>query len=464
LGVVLLLFMLWLAVMYGLFAYWADRELREAIAEADHESPSGWQLADIDARREQVPDEENAAFVVMKVKSLLPANWAIQTNSTNAGTQQSWLELSPEVQLDQDMVAGLRTSLAQVEPARAEARKLIGMTRGRFPLEWADDIFMTTFQSQDARSAANLLGYEAALAAQDGNADAAVDVVRALVGSARSIGDEPTLVSTLSRLACDAHAVAALERALAQGEPSLWHLEAVQALLEKEATEPLFVQGVRGERAGLHKMLLSLRHGDTTLSRLAGATGAVEKKVMDLASPTLARRSHAHMLRLLNEYVEASQLPPEKQPAVMKGLERKVIQAKIEYDVVTALVMPAIIKVSEANRRGVGNLRCALVAVALERYRRDHGRWPDTLDALVPQYVAAVPADPQDGKPLRFKRRPDGVVVYWIGHDGADDGGKLNRLNYLAKGSDQGFQLWDVDQRRQPAREMLSMPTPEAAP
>jgi hypothetical protein len=120
--------------------------------------------------------------------------------------------------------------------------------------------------------------------------------------------------------------------------------------------------------------------------------------------------------------------------------------------------MPAIMKVSEANRRGLGSLRSAYVAVAVERYRRDHGSWPDTLNALVPNYLPALPTDPQDGAPLRFKRTPDGVVVYWLGLDGIDNGGKLNRLNYLAQGSDQGFQLWDVKQRRQPAREVLQMP------
>jgi hypothetical protein len=479
-GLVVFVFVLWLAVMYGFFAYWTDHDLREAMAVADRDSPRGWQLDDIEAHREQVPDEENAALVILKVKSLLPANWPTPIvplapaekedgNGDDAADKPlNWDEklrdLSPEVQLNAAVLHGLRASLAEIEPARAEARKLIGMTRGRFPLVWDATLYATTLHSQNARSTVNLLRYEAALASQEGDADGAVAFVRGLIGSARSVGDEPLLISVLIRLAGDAQAVLSLERALAQGEPSVWELEAVQALLEKEATEPLFVQAMRGERAAMHKMLLSWRHGEGGLAQLAGATGGVDKMVLDLTGPTLARRSHPQMLRLLNEYVEASQLPLEKQPAAMKNLERQVIQAKLQYDVVTALMMPATIKVSNAYRRGVGNLRCAFVAVALERFRRDHGSWPETLDALVPQYLAAVPADPQDGKPLRLKRRPDGVVVYWIGHDDTDDGGKLDRRNSLAKGTDQGFQLWDVKQRRQPPREVLPMPKEEEAP
>ena len=95
--------------------------------------------------------------------------------------------------------------------------------------------------------------------------------------------------------------------------------------------------------------------------------------------------------------------------------------------------------------------------------RRDHGHWPDTLDAVVPKYLAAVPKDPQDGNPLRFTQRPDGVIVYWIGPDGTDDGGKLSRHNPLTPGTDQGFQLWNVRQRRQPARELLPQPAEETA-
>jgi hypothetical protein len=166
----------------------------------------------------------------------------------------------------------------------------------------------------------------------------------------------------------------------------------------------------------------------------------------------------------MNEYVEASKLPLEKQPLVMQTLQKQVIQARQQYDIVTALLMPAMTKVSERYRRGVGNLRCAFVAVALERYRRDHDHWPETLDALVPDYLSEVPSDPQDGKPLRFQRRLDGVVVYSIGSDGADHGGKLNRQNPWALGGDHGIQLWEVKQRRQRPREPLPAPREEEMP
>lgn len=469
-GVAVLLFVVWLGIMYGFFVYWTGRELREVVAATDRENPEGWELEDIEAHREQIPDEENAALVVLHVKSLLPAGWPLKTGGADASAETSWTlrfgSLPPEVVLDPDLLQSLRSSLAELEPARAEAHKLIGMTRGRYPLVWAKDVSATQINSQPARTASNLLHYEAALASQEGNADQAVALVRGLVGAARSVGDEPLLISALIRLACDAEAVDALERALAQGEPANPQLEMMQALLEKEAVEPFFTNAMRGERAGLHKMVLSLRQGDVGLSQFGGFTGkpGIAEKLMDFSGPTLARRSHATMLRLMNEYVRVSQMPLEQQAPMLANLNREVMKAKVEYDVVTAMLMPAIGKVAQSQRRGVGNLRCASVGMALERYRRDDGRWPDTLDALVPRYLAAVPTDPYDGKPLRYQRRPDGVVVYWVGEDGTDDGGKINRNQYWTKGTDQGFQLWNVPHRRQPARETLAMPMPEPMP
>ena len=342
LGGAFLLFVLWLVIVYAFFVYWTDRRLREAMAAAGRDTPEGWQLEDIEARREKMPDDENAALVILKVKQLLPANWPFEiTSSDTKQTEENgdsgrstassltWdlqKELPPEVQLDSAMLRSLRESLARVQPARAEVRKLIGMTRGRFPLQWDDDILQTKMDSGDARIVTNLLHNEATLASQDGNADGAVAFVRGMLGAARAVGDEPSFVSAMVRLSCDAQAKEALERVLAQGEPSTPELEAVQLLLDKEASEPLFLRAVRGERAIMHKLLLSMRHGTTDLSDLQWLSGSPRprKNFVDYFAPSLAQYAHGRFLDLMNQYVEAAKLPPEKQQPVMVSLEQKL--------------------------------------------------------------------------------------------------------------------------------------------
>jgi hypothetical protein len=41
-------------------------------------------------------------------------------------------------------------------------------------------------------------------------------------------------------------------------------------------------------------------------------------------------------------------------------------------------------------------------ASALRRYRADRGRWPETLEALVPAYLDRIPRSPYDGQPLSW--------------------------------------------------------------
>ncbi len=44
-----------------------------------------------------------------------------------------------------------------------------------------------------------------------------------------------------------------------------------------------------------------------------------------------------------------------------------------------------------------------LVALKIELYRQEHGEIPETLEALVPEYMNTVPLDPMDGKRLRYQ-------------------------------------------------------------
>jgi hypothetical protein len=63
-------------------------------------------------------------------------------------------------------------------------------------------------------------------------------------------------------------------------------------------------------------------------------------------------------------------------------------------------------------------------SLAIQRYRLAYACLPDTLNPLVPDYLAAIPQDPFDGAPLRYKRLERGFMVYSVGEDGHDDGGK----------------------------------------
>ena len=68
--------------------------------------------------------------------------------------------------------------------------------------------------------------------------------------------------------------------------------------------------------------------------------------------------------------------------------------------------------------------RLAMVHLAAHAYWQDRGQRPDTLDGLVPDYLAEVPTDPFSGKPLRATMKDGQFVIYSVGPDRTDDGGK----------------------------------------
>jgi len=90
------------------------------------------------------------------------------------------------------------------------------------------------------------------------------------------------------------------------------------------------------------------------------------------------------------------------------------------------MVFPAISASVTKMARIQAQLDLACVACALERFRLADGKYPDTLDALAPQFIAQLPHDIITGQPLHYRRTDDGkFILYSIGWDDKDDGGKV---------------------------------------
>jgi hypothetical protein len=77
----------------------------------------------------------------------------------------------------------------------------------------------------------------------------------------------------------------------------------------------------------------------------------------------------------------------------------------------------------ERGARETGRLRAAAAGVAAVRFRQAEGRWPRSLEELVPKWLPEAPIDPFTGKPLAYRVDDEGVVIYSVGVDGQDDGG-----------------------------------------
>lgn len=107
-----------------------------------------------------------------------------------------------------------------------------------------------------------------------------------------------------------------------------------------------------------------------------------------------------------------------------------VLRAQSEQARETGMVSPSLLftapvqRLAEATQVLRMEADAAKVAIALERYRRAQGGWPESLDALVPEFLSELPRDWIDGEPVRYAMREDGPpLVYSVGPDADDDGG-----------------------------------------
>lgn len=72
------------------------------------------------------------------------------------------------------------------------------------------------------------------------------------------------------------------------------------------------------------------------------------------------------------------------------------------------------VRAFELHSANVASFRTLRAAVAVELFRRKHGRLPEKLEELVPEFLQSVPVDPFDGKELRYRKGDIAVRVYDI--------------------------------------------------
>jgi hypothetical protein len=430
----------------GPTTYGPLRKVNDALDASD----PGWRLEEIEAAREELPEESNSARVILGAVGKMRGGWPTQEFEDTFRP----FEQAANIRLDPERAALLHTEMARQAAALAEARRLAEMPRGRHHLRLGTNLLeLRLNEQQQSRRAATLLRYDALDQAHRGNIAAAVESCRACLNAARSLGDEPFLISQMIRIACVAVACDMVERTLAQGEAREADLAALQKLLVEEEKHPTLLVGLRGERAGMNDLFTKLGDGTMTMEMLVGP-GGLNVADLDLTTRLFGftrsniHREHVRSLELMNRMVDAARLPAHEQSLAIQAVETD-LRAQVPTAPLMRLLFPAVQNVARTSQRKTALVRSLMVLVAVERYRLKRGKWPDTLEDLKPDFLKAIPLDPFDGKPIRYLKRGDGVTVYSVGHDGVDNGGTIDRSKTTESGIDLGYRLWDVKARRQ---------------
>lgn len=391
-------------------------------------------LAEYEARRPAIPDDENSALVILALADELEQlakehGYSRTLPVLGKADMPPWGEPWPREMFDvvEAFVGEQAEIIQQLEPIH-------DMLQGRFPIDLTVPPLKILLPNlAPLRTAAKLEQLAAVRDAGEGDVNGAMARCRTIMNMASSVRGDPFLVSSLVSIAIEALAVQTIERALAVGgaEPEL--TEATQALLRDHELNNAFPNGIKGERLG--QMAI---HGDV---RERGIEAFSDGQGQGITLPAGGKYlfggwlslNQAKMMDLLDPLIEAMNKPREALKAA-RELEQRIDELSLWYGV-TKIATPSLSSAVALWVRHTAHLRCATVALAAERFRMAEGRWPKSLDELVPEYIDAVPVDPFDEEPLRYKVEADRIVIYSISENEVDDGGDLIK----PKGRGQSF-------------------------
>jgi hypothetical protein len=416
-----------------------------------------WKLMEIEADRMQIADAENSALFM---NALRRKRGGFRGVGAVPNYDKIFEKLPPNVQLNGQQLQVIRGELAKIAGPLQEARKLKDMPNGRIPVTYSDDWISTLLpEHQEARTFADWLQHDAFDLAEDGKYDEALESCQALLSASGVFKEETFLISLLIRVALQSISVTAMERVLAQGEPSDETLQATQARLAKEINSSGWLQAIRGERAGAQFLFENIRSGKVTSTfrsiNGARALDGVADWFVD-TFPSAMVNYYPEYLRHMTRCVEIAKLPIQERGPRTKAWNDDTDKSK---NPVIRILAPALANCHRAECRSQAWLRSAMVAMACERYRQKHERWPATLDLLVKEKLLdAVPLDPIHGQPLRYLKTNYGVVIYSIGIDGIDNQGNIDHDRVHQPGFDVGFRLWDLGLRRMPPLPPVALP------
>jgi hypothetical protein len=373
---------------------------------------------ELDAWYPRVPfGEENAADTILEAFAYY-CQWDEEALKKLPVVGEAELPARTEP-LPEEMKTIIAAYLADNQQALTLLHQGAAMEHCRYPVDLRMGFNAVLGHLSDMRAGARMLHLEAILHAENNEPQLAVDSIKTLFGLAGSLENEPTLVSQLVRIACQSVGVSTIERLLNQVEltdSQLMELDQLLILLEKSEG---MIRAIVGERCMTSSFLKNPTSQDLSLLSISPKSKPVIRIYNAMG---LSDMDNLLLIDLLTKYIDALQLPSHQRIAAAEAVEKEHKDIS-RMHILLHKVMPALSRCVEIDVRCLANIQVVRVGIAIERYRLAAGQLPDDLGDLVPNYLDAIPADPFDGKKLRYKKLDKGFVVYSVGEDSCDDGG-----------------------------------------
>ncbi len=390
-----------------------------------------------------VPDNQNAALVLTQVFDFLKT---INTDP-DTRTAEVW-KLKDKFPRRADwftaeQVELIRWHVETNKPALMKAAEALQRPASRYPVD-----FHRLFSTELPHLAhlANLAYLEqctALLADLAGRNEEATDSIVSILALARTLDNEPCLISQLVRLRMLRIAHATLEQRANAGAFNPSEIEILKAAFIHTHTTNMAVHALIGERAMAIPYFRMSRAEADKINPPKDGDDAKKNSPLPCHGPAILRLLGyydldygTYLLGMSRAISLLSNSPPGNLRA--SGFLSRVGEAsKDKQRTLSAQTLSAYAGVAGRENEGVANQRLALVALAVESFRNETGRLPEKLEELIPKFFEDVPEDPFTELELQYLRKAKGYVIYSVGSDREDNGGleKADKKQSDDKGS-----------------------------
>jgi hypothetical protein len=339
----------------------------------------------------------------------------------------------------QSPAADVLLALSKYDPVIEELRAASKLPYSRFPLEYTNEspagILLPHLSG--LKSCAQILQLRSLAELQNGQPDKALDDVKLALQLTDKIRTEPFLISHLVRIAMLQILLQPIWEGLAEHkwtDAQLVALDAELAKLDFLAAYKLSMGGELGCQGG---EMDRLRRHPEQLQDLAGINtddgilkpGLPGGLIAHLVPTGWFYQNQFRCARKMVDYFipVADTSHGTFSPDLARRGDAAVnadVKSASPFNMLEKLMLPALGNAAKKFAHGQSSVDLARTAIALERYRLAHAEFPESLDALAPQFIAKVPHDIIGGQPLKYRREANGqFVLYSIGWNETDDGG-----------------------------------------
>lgn len=352
-------------------------------------------------------------------------------------------------------------ALKQYEPVIEELRAASRRPHCRFNLNYATEnpAAILLPHLQPLRNACKVLTLRASAELAAGQPDQALAELKLMLHIAGTTKND-FLIGHLVSIAVMDMAMQVIWEGLANHQWSEAQLQSLQARLQNMDCLADAWKALQAERAGFGNAMfdylrsLSGRKLLPMLQEMGG--GSTPKSIVGGLASSVIPSGWLYFEQLAYHHlfeeqvlpicdVTARRVHPRRAEQSERALKRNGISAIWEHRVLVNMLLPAVVPISKRSAHAQTTVDHAMLACALERCRLVDGKFPETLDALAPRFIAKLPHDIITGEPLKYRRDGDGYVLYSVGWNEKDDGGKPGAKS--APASEDGDWVWQMPAR-----------------